>query len=52
MKKNKKITEYFLKYGDIPNDYFERFSYLISELNINLKDCRFIFFLKIFSIIF
>lgn len=38
MKKNKKITEYFLKYGDIPNDYFERFSYLISELNINLKD--------------
>ena len=38
MKKNKKLTEYFSKYGDIPNDYFERFSYLISELNLKLKD--------------
>lgn len=38
MKKNKKISEYFSKYGNIPNDYFERFSYMVSELNINLKD--------------
>ena len=38
MKKNKKLTEYFSKYGDIPNEYFERFAYLISTLNIKMKD--------------
>lgn len=38
MKKNKKLTEYFSKYGDIPNEYFERFLYSISKLNIKPKD--------------
>jgi len=38
MKKNKKITEYFNKYGQIPSDYFERFNYLITELNLKIKD--------------
>ena len=38
MKKNKKIEEYFEKYGNIPNDFYERFSYIISYMNLRLKD--------------
>ena len=38
MKKNKKLTEYFQKYGNVPNDYYERFTYLISEMKLNMKD--------------
>lgn len=38
MKKNKKITEYFNKYGNIPNDYFARFNHIIETLNLKLKD--------------
>lgn len=38
MKKNKKMMEYVSKYGDIPSNYFDRFIYLISKLNLSLKD--------------
>jgi len=38
MKKNKKVTEYLEKYGEIPKDYYERFAYIISELNLKLPE--------------
>jgi Holliday junction resolvase RusA-like endonuclease len=38
MKKRQK--EYIQKYGTIPNDYYERFSYILEELNINEKDLK------------
>ena len=38
MKKNKKVEEYELQYGDIPEDFNDRLIYLMKELNINKKD--------------
>lgn len=38
MKKNKKLIEYETKYGDIPKDFYERFSYIISQMNLKIKD--------------
>ena len=38
MKNNKKLLEYLNKYGDIPNDYFERFVYLMTELKLKVSD--------------
>lgn len=38
MKKNKKLLEYENKYGNVPNDYYERFSYIISKMNLKIKD--------------
>lgn len=36
--KKKEIEEYLRKYGDVPKDFFERFSYIIKELNMPLKE--------------
>lgn len=38
MKKNKKLIEYENKYGDIPKDFYERFSYIISNMNFKVND--------------
>ena len=38
MKKNKKVIEYEEKYGNIPKDFHERFIYLLSTLNLKIKD--------------
>lgn len=38
MKKNKKLIEYETKYGNIPKDFYERFSYIISQMNLKIKD--------------
>jgi len=36
--KKKELLEYQEKYGNVPKDFFHRFSYIINELKISLKD--------------